>query len=384
MFLHLIVFAVVLVSCSEERSNFVVEYAAKGSGNQQMYLSRQTLSGPVAVDSAMPGKSGTYSLRGHTTIPDFFVLFFQPGQYINLIIHPGDHISITGNAAAFDHDYYVEGSKDSRLIQKMVSRQAATLREITRISTEFENSRDEADFEAIKARIDSTYDQIVGEHRRFSMELIEENPGSLASLMALYQQLGRNIPVFDYKDDFRYYAMVDSCLAELYPDSEAVKDLNRRVTELRQRLRTDIGSTAPDIVLSDTTGTEIALSSLRGSVILLYFYASWSQESTKQNELLADIYVRYADQEVEYYQVSLDRTKESWMNYLREEKPEGIQVSDLKYWDSPVVETYMLEEIPQLYLLDQEGRIVDKSFSVEEVDDKISDLLDNSSMTGMH
>ncbi|MBN2481251.1 MAG: AhpC/TSA family protein [Bacteroidales bacterium] len=375
LLLHLIVLAGVLFSCTEERNNFVVEYTAETAENRQMYLSRQTLSGPVAVDSAMPGKSGAYTFKGYTLIPDFFILYFQPGQYINLIIHPGDHITISGNSAAFDHGYYVEGSKDSRLVQKMVSNQAAALREITAISTEFENSRDNPDFESIKARIDSTYDQIVKEHRRFSVELIEQNPGSLAGLMALYQQLGRNIPVFDYKNDFKYFAMVDSSLSALYPDSEAVRDLNRRVTEIRRMLRIDIGSPAPDIVLPDTTGTVIALSSLKGNMVLLYFYASWSPESQRQHDILTGLYAQYADRHVEYYQVSLDRTKESWLNYLRDEKPAGIQVSDLEYWDSPVVEAYMLEAIPQLYLLDQEGRIVDKGFTPEEADAKISAFL---------
>ena len=43
--------------------------------------------------------------------------------------------------------------------------------------------------------------------------------------------------VFDYKKDFQYYELVDSNLSALYPNSEAVIDLNRKVTELREMLR---------------------------------------------------------------------------------------------------------------------------------------------------
>ncbi len=359
-----------------------MKYNPEAVENRMMYLSRRTLSGTVKIDSALPGKSGTYSLKGYAQIPDFFILFFQPDQYINLIIHPGDQISITGDPTAFDRQYFVEGSKDSRLVQKMVSRQAVTLREITELSIEYENSRYSPDFEAIKARIDSTYDHIVDTHRKFSMELIEENPESLAGLMVLYQQLGRNIPVFDYKEDFDYYEMVDSNLTARYPNSEAVKDLNRRVTEIRQQLRIDTGSYAPDIILPDTTGRPVALSDLKGNVVLLCFYASWSPESVRQNGILSELYANHTGDSLEYYQVSLDRTKDSWLRYLREEKPEGIQVSDLQYWDSPVVETYMLEEMPQIYLLDKDGRIVDKGFTAGEADRKISDLLKSYSITG--
>ncbi len=380
--LKLVIFVAILYSCKEKGDNFVVKYKPEPVENKMMYLSRRTLSGTVKIDSALPGKSGTYNLKGHTQTPDFFILYFQPGQYINLIIHPGDQISITGDPTAFDQQYFVEGSKDSRLVQKMVSRQAVTLREITELSMEYENSRHNPDFEAIKARIDSAYDQIVDSHREFSMELIEDNPESLAGLMALYQQLGRNIPVFDYKEDFVYYEMVDSNLTACYPNSEAVKDLNRRVTEVRQKLRIDVGSYAPDIILPDTTGQPVALSDLKGNVVLLCFYASWSPGSIRQNRMLSDIYTGHFGDSLEYYQVSLDRTKDSWLRYLREEKPKGIQVSDLQYWNSPVVEKYMLEEIPQTYLLDKEGRIVDKDFAAGEADRKITDLLKSYAITG--
>ena len=88
--------------------------------------------------------------------------------------------------------------------------QTRTLEKITEISNEYESRKGEPGFEKTRIRIDSTYKQIVEEHRDFSKTLIEENPGSLAGLMALYQQLGRDIPVFDHNTDFRYYEMVDS------------------------------------------------------------------------------------------------------------------------------------------------------------------------------
>ena len=119
-------------------------------------------------------------------------------------------------------------------------------------------------FNSITMEIDSIYNQTFAEHKRFSIDLITENPGSLAALMALYQQLGRNTPVFDYKKDFSVYEMVDSSLAGLYPNSEAVIDLNRKVSELRDLLKLEVGSVAPEIALPDSTGKIITLSSLRG------------------------------------------------------------------------------------------------------------------------
>jgi hypothetical protein len=328
----------------------------------------------VAVDSARADKSGHYVLEGYTGIPDFFILYFDENQYINLILHPGDNVLVQTDANTFDHQYFVEGSMDSRLVQKLVSRQSLTLRQITDISSEYESSKGSPDFEQISTRIDSTYDSLVSAHRSFSLDLIRENPGSLAALMALYQQLGRNTAVFDEEKDFAVYEMVDSSLAALYPTSEAVKDLNRKVTEIRESMAVAVGSTAPEIAMADTSGNAITLSSLRGKYVLLYFWASWSPESVDQNKILTTAYKTYSQQDLEYYQVSLDRTRASWVNCILEQSPEGVQVSDLKYWDSPVVVTYRITEIPQAYLLDREGKIISKGFEADAFADIFSGL----------
>jgi hypothetical protein len=359
-------------SCSGDKHNFTVEIHVAGSDNSLLYLAHRTLTATMVVDSALPDKSGAYTLEGYTTQPDFYIVYYQPRQYINLIIRPGDDFKVLTNAKLFDVNYLVEGSKDSRLIQKMVNMQTRTLEKITEISTRYENSMGYKDFDKIKANIDSTYDKIVAEHRQFSIYLIKENPGSLAGLMALYQQLGRNTPVFEYKNDFRYYEMVDSNLAALYPNSEAVIDLNRKVTELRDLLKLETGSVAPDIALPDTGGNIIALSSLRNKYILLVFWASWSSQSVDEVRKFAALYPKLGRDDLEYYQVSLDRTRDSWIKSLSDKNTRGLHVSDLKYWDSPVVGLYRIEQLPVVYLLNKEGVIVNRNFKADDLSAIIS------------
>lgn len=340
-----------------------MEINVKGSRNEMIYLAKRSISGNFVVDSAMPEKSGEYLLRGHASQPDFYAVYFQPGVYINLIINPGDEFRVLTDAATFDRNYLVEGSADSRLIQKMVNMQTRTLEKITQLSEEYENSRNSTNYAEVKVKIDSTYKRVFNEHRDFSINLINENPQSLASLMSLYQQLGRNTPVFDYKKDFRYYEFVDSNLRPLYPNSEAIIDLNRKVTELREILRLEEGSPAPDLSLPDPDGKLIKLSSLKGKYIVLFFWASWSSMSHTWLTKLESAYGGLKN-EVEYYQVSLDRTRESWLKNIT---GEGIHVSDLKYWDSPIVRTYHIQKLPVIYLLDKNGIIIAKDFEPEEI-----------------
>jgi peroxiredoxin len=353
--------------CTGNRDNFKVAVTVNGSDGKYLYLARLTLKGSVVVDSTMPHKSGTYFVKGFTDEPDFFIIYKKPGEYINLIIHPGDDFRVITEEAAFDDQYLVEGSSDSRLIKKMVDQQRKTLEQITEISTEFENSQGSTDFVKIKSRIDSTYEKVLQAHRRFSIQLIEENQESLVSLMALYQQLGKNTSVFNYKNDFHYYALVDSNLSALYPNSEAVIDLNQKVTGLRQIIKLEPGSPAPEISMPDPNGNIISLSSLHGKYILLIFWASWSEQSLTELARFVDLYPKLSRNGLEYFLVSLDRTRESWLSGIDKTKASGILVSDLKYWDSPVVDIYRIENLPVTYLLNKEGLILKKNINAEEL-----------------
>jgi len=369
-----IILASLLISCAGRKTNFTIKVESNGSAEELLYLVRLTLSGTLVVDSVLPKRSGKYILKGYTAMPDFYVIYKQPRQYINLVIKPGDDFSIIANDAAFSANYQVKGSKDCRLIEQMIHQQLRTMDMITEISEEYENSAGSPDFEITKKRIDSTYAKVVEDHRQFSIQLITENPGSLVSLMALYQQLGRRTTVFDYKRDFKYFAMVDSNLSALYPRSEAVIDLNHRIADLRNVLRLETGAKAPDMILPDSTGNEITLSSLEGHNVLLVFWASWSEESNSEMKAIAKLSGQLLQHNVECFFVSLDKTKESWKSAMESVKVQGIHVSDLQFWDSPVADLYMIEKLPLLYMLDQSGIILYKEFNASEIPSMLKEI----------
>ncbi|MBN2273702.1 MAG: AhpC/TSA family protein [Bacteroidales bacterium] len=374
-FHQLLFFLIFLSACAGEKNNFRVEGTIDGLENVTIYLYKRSITGTLPVDSAIINDKGSFVIQGFTGYPDFYILFFQKDRYVNLIIHPTDKIHISATAENFERDYFVEGSKDSRLIHKLVTKQAQTLDRITALSIEYENSLDRPDQSSIRARIDSLYDIVFREHKQYSIDFIRENKESLASLMALYQQLGRRSPVFDYKKDFRYFEQVDSALCILYPTSEAVKDLNKKVTQIREMLKVEIGSTVPDLKLPDINGKVVALSEFKGKLVLVNFWASWSDASVAANQSLLDLYKEYHPEGFEVLQVSLDRSRESWLQAIRDEKAGWIHISDLKYWDSPVVESFRIENIPSNYLIDRNGIITAKNIKSDELERILTEML---------
>ena len=371
---QMLILLLIVSSCSGKKDNFKVEGTVDGLKDNPIYLYQRSLSGTLPVDSAVISNKGTFVLQGFTNQPNFYILFVNKDQYINLLIHPRDKFSVSATAENFNRNYFIEGSKDSRLILNLVTKQAQTLDRITELSIEYENSLDRPGLPQSKARLDSLYDIIFHEHKQYSIDFIRENKGSLVSLMALYQQLGKKSPVFDYKKDFEYFEMVDSALCIRYPSSESVKDLNNKVTQIREMLKVEIGSIAPPLVLPDINGKPVALSGLKGKFVLISFWASWSEASIAENKTLLKIYEKYQSKGFEVYQVSLDRSRESWLQAIQNEESGWIHVSDLSYWDSPVVKLYKIESLPANYLIDPNGIIIARNIMDRELELKLTEI----------
>lgn len=365
----------IFLSCSTNKDNFEVKGTIKNSKNEKVYLSRLTTAKKILTDSCHTDMNGNFFLSGKTTDPSFFVVHTINSDYIHLVIKPKDKINIITNIQNFNSEYIIEGSGDSKLVKKVIDKQRITLEKITSLSIEFDNIKGDPDFFRKKAEIDSIYNVIFDDHKNFSKEFIIKNPNSVVSIMALYQQLGKNAPVFDYKKDFRYFNLADSNLTSLYPNSDAVKSLNKKVVEIREQMKFEIGATIPDISLPDPEGNIISLSALRGKYVLLDFWASWSIVSRQENPKLVKTYNKYKEKGFEIYQISLDRTKESWIKGIDEDKLNWINVSDLKFWNSAACVKYNIQKLPANFLLDTTGIIIAKNLTVNDLENNLKEIL---------
>ena len=120
-----------------------------------------------------------------------------------------------------------------------------------------------------------------------------------------------------------------------------------------------IGSDAPEINLKSTRGESINLSSLRGKVVLVDFWASWCHPCREANPFLTEAYLKYHHKGFEILSVSLDNDKNHWLQAIEQDKlPWRFHVSDLKGWDSKVVLDYKVEALPTSYLIDRNGKVI--------------------------
>jgi len=94
-----------------------------------------------------------------------------------------------------------------------------------------------------------------------------------------------------------------------------------------------------------------------------------------ENPNLVRAWNLYHNKGFQIYQVSLDKTKEAWINGIEEDRlDKWIHVSDVSYWQSVVVPVYKIKAIPCNYLLDKEGRIIARDLRGDALQRKLAEL----------
>ncbi len=136
-----------------------------------------------------------------------------------------------------------------------------------------------------------------------------------------------------------------------------------------------IGQEAPEISLPNVAGNTVALSSLKGKIVLLDFWASWCGPCRAANPGIVKLYKKYKDQGFEVYAVSLDESKKKWINAIKRDKLTYTQVIDMNVWDSNVAINYGIEAIPTSFLIDKTGKIVAIDLEGAALEEMIKSLL---------
>jgi thiol-disulfide isomerase/thioredoxin len=138
-----------------------------------------------------------------------------------------------------------------------------------------------------------------------------------------------------------------------------------------------IGAIAPELEFPDPDGKMRKLSDLRGKVVLVDFWASWCGPCRRENPNVTNIYSKYHDKGFEVFSVSLDSDAASWKRAIEADKLVWPNhVSDLKKWQSKAAAIYGVSSIPSTFLLDKEGRIVQRNLRGADLERAVKQLVE--------
>ena len=144
----------------------------------------------------------------------------------------------------------------------------------------------------------------------------------------------------------------------------------------------EVGNKAPELKFNDPNGKAIALSSFKGKVVLIDFWASWCRPCRMENPNVVAAYNKYkavkfkAAKGFVIYSVSLDANMDAWKSAISADQLAwDTHVSDLKQWASEPAAIYGVQSIPTNFLLDANGIIVAKNLRGPALDAELDKLV---------
>lgn len=365
-----------------ESAEFTISGNFSNAANISIQLEELTTRDLLPVDSTITDEEGGFSFTHMIAEAGFYILRINSENFITLLIEPGEKVRLVADASDLAGSCQIKGSPGSSRLASLNNILAANYSMVDSLKLRFHAIRSQDDFHRKRKEIESAYSEIFEQQKQLVKDFIVQNPRSLASVIALYKYFGNQL-LLNENDDFEYFESLSQSLSEAYPGNTHVLDLSRRVNEYRrsqmQRQLADaslaVGTVAPEIVLPDPDGNPLALSSFRGKVVMIDFWAAWCPPCRQVNPRLKQIYKKYKPLGFEIYGISLDRTREQWLAGIQEDQISWPQVSDLRFWSSPVVNLYNVEGIPYAVLIDQEGKIVSKGFSLNQLEEILGQML---------
>ena len=159
-------------------------------------------------------------------------------------------------------------------------------------------------------------------------------------------------------------------------DSRMVEGASTELARISSLRKLKIGAPAIDIRATSFQGKKIQLlKGYKGKVVLLDFWAAWCGPCRMEMPSVMNVYREFHKKGFEIIGISLDREKEGFQSFVRDNKMEWPQIFDGEYWGSEYAKVYAVNSIPATFLIDKKGIIRFKNARGEKLRQAVLQLL---------
>lgn len=315
------------------------------------------------MDSTRTDAEGNFTFKGNIKEPVFCMVQWGDNNSIYLFIDNKTNATIEINP---DGSYSIQGKgiEGSTGLKELIDLNTNFNVQFTNLQNQINNLPNSAEGYQKALLLQATYRNLIAKRNNDIVAYALNKKKSL-------------IPYFIVR-----FKMVESPSLELLehalrecksysPTSKYTADMQKRY-DTESRLA--VGAVAPEIKLPQPSGDTLALSSLRGKIVLIDFWASWCGPCRRENPYNTKLYKKWHSQGFEIIGVSLDEDKGRWKGAIATDSLVWRHVSDLKGWGSAPAKIYNVTGIPNTFLLDQNGRILAKGLRGEELGNKLEEI----------
>lgn len=262
---------------------------------------------------------------------------------------------------------YVTGGKQNESFRTFSKEMRSINEEKQAQVKEYREAQANGDTETVE-QIQENNKALMDKEANYKKEFIKNNKNSLFSVMLLSEMITRKEMTAQEANE-----VIDN-LSPKVAASPIVKQVEAMIKNAE---KVGIGSKAPNFSGPTPEGETLALKDALGKYTIIDFWASWCKPCRAENPNVVKVYEKYHDKGLNIISVSLDRKgqKDKWIKAIADDNMDWHHISNLQFWQDPIARQYNVRAIPATFLLDENGKIIDKNLRGAALGAKMESLL---------
>lgn len=360
LLLSLAAFSLILSAC-DNSPKYTIEGTVQGDQTGNILLVSENGNQLDTLGKAAI-KNGKFKLTGHVdSLTIAYASVEGTRYYVPVFLENATYTAIIDPTNPMDNK--VEGTKNQTVINQFIVLNKELQKGRIEIQQEYMAANQAKDTEKMSA-LESKMEELIASTEAKEEDLLKANPDTYATAFLLLTKMGQ---------------MEDEQINEIYdplsPEIKATRPGREIEAYMARMAPLAVGQVAPDFTLETPDGKPLSMHSVKGKVKMLDFWASWCAPCRAENPNVVELYKKYSPKGLEIVGISLDENKDQWKQAIKDDKLSWKQMSDLKGWESEVVQLYRIGGIPHTVILDENNVIVAKNLRGKKLEQKIAELL---------